>query len=162
MPDINNIIDFINEEQKNNNDFERCKYLILFDEIFTIIQKNKNNYNTLRKITSFLAQLRKRGIIFISTAQIWSEIPIEYRRLCRYQISCHMFNVPLVNRAFLFNDVNDGYNAKWDNDSQDFVAPRLSTNFMKGNTSIINAYDTYEVIEYKPDKEGTTKVKAFK
>lgn len=94
-----------------------------------------------------MAQLRKRGIIFVTTAQEWSEIPLTFRRFCRFQVSCHMFSIPIINKAFLTNKVNDGYNAKWDNDSQEFVAPTLQTNFSKGNLDVINMYDTFEVIK---------------
>ena len=57
-----------------------------------------------------------------------------------------MFAVPIFNRAFLLNRINDGYNARWNNDIQDFEAPLLQTNFSKGNLRIIDVYDTFEVI----------------
>lgn len=153
MKDIFDIIDFIEKEQKKNGDFQRCQYLIFFDEIFSVIEKNKTNVEDLRRLTLFLAQLRKRGIVFISTAQIWSKIPKEYRDLCRFQVDCHMFNVPLINKAFLINSVNDGYNSKWDETQQDFVAPRLALNFYKANKEIIEIYDTFEVIDFRKDKK---------
>lgn len=149
MKDIIDIIDFIERKQKENKDFQRCQYLIFFDEIFSVIQKNERNSVVLTRIVNFLAQLRKRGIIFVSTAQIWSEIPIQYRKLCRFAIDCHMFNVPLVDFAISTNKIMDGYNAKWDNDLQDFVAPTIQTNVFKCNKEITEQYDTYEVISYK-------------
>lgn len=58
-----------------------------------------------------------------------------------------MFSIPFFNKAFLSNTINDGYNAKWNNDTQEFEAPVLQTNFSKGNLDIINMYDTFEVIK---------------
>lgn len=144
-PDILNIIDIVinNTDSDLNN---RCKYLIVFDEIFTVLMRNAKNMKYLTPITNFLAQLRKRGVIFITTAQVWNEIPIEFRRLCRFQVNCKMPNIPLINRAFTFNEVCDGYNCKWDNDQQDFVAPILQTNIAKAEKDIIYMYDTFETI----------------
>ena len=98
-----------------DNDFDnRCKYIVLFDEIFTVLMRNAKNLQYLIPITNFLAQLRKRKIIFITTAQIWNEIPIEFRRLCRFVVNCHMFN--FFGRALTINRVGDGYNTKWSDD----------------------------------------------
>ena len=96
-----------------------------------------------------MAQLRKRSLIFVTTAQEWSEIPLTFRKFCRFQVSCKMFSVPLLNRAFLLNRVNDGYNARWNEQIQDFEAPLLQTNFSKANFYIVNLYDTFEVIKTK-------------
>lgn len=140
IDDIIELINFI----KINHDKNGKKYIILFDEIFTILMRGQA-VNT--EILSFLAQLRKRGLIFVTTAQEWSEIPLTFRKFCRFQISCNMFSVPILNRAFLLNRINDGYNARWNNDLQDFEAPLIQTNFSKGNLYIIQLYDTYEVIK---------------
>lgn len=140
IDDIIELINFI----KVNHDKNGKKYIILFDEIFTILMRGQA-VNT--EILSFLAQLRKRGLIFVTTAQEWSEIPLTFRKFCRFQVSCKMFSVPLLNRAFLLNRINDGYNARWNNDLQDFEAPLLQTNFSKGNLHIIEIYDTFEVIK---------------
>lgn len=139
MKKIDDIIDFMIEHENDDN-----KYIIFFDEIFTILEK-KSTIN--KKILSFISQLRKRKIIFVTTAQEWSEINITFRRYVRFQVSCHMFSIPVFKRAFLINKVNDGDNIKWDNDSQDWIAPTVSTNFMKGNLEIIESYDTFETIE---------------
>lgn len=111
MTDINDIIDFLEEHENDGK-----KYIIFFDEIFTILEK-KTAIN--KKILSFISQLRKRKIIFVTTAQEWSEINITFRRYVRFQVSCNMFSVPIINRAFLINKINDGDGIKWDNDSQD-------------------------------------------
>ena len=139
--DINDIIDYCTSFKDNDENV-----IIFFDEIFTILEK-KTAINT--KILSFISQLRKRKIIFITTAQEWSEINITFRRYCRYQIDCNMFAIPLFKTAFIFNSINDGDNIKWDNDSQEFVAPRVQANFSKCNESIIKSYDTFETIATK-------------
>ena len=137
--DINDIIDYCTTFKENEENV-----IIFFDEIFTILEKNtKMN----KKILSFISQLRKRKIIFITTAQEWAEINITFRRYCRYQIECNMFSLPIFHTALLFNSINDGDQIKWDNDLQEFVAPRISANFSKGNKSIIESYDTYETIQ---------------
>lgn len=142
---MDNILDIIQFVVENSLETERSKYLIFFDEIFTVLMKQKV---VNQDILSFLAQLRKRGIIFVSTAQNWSEIPISFRRFCRYQINCNMFAIPILfKQAFLLNTVCDGYNAKWDSMQQDFIAPVLQTNFAKGERRIINMYDTFETIK---------------
>ena len=139
MTNINDIIDFMVEHENDGN-----KYILFFDEIFTILEK-KTAIN--KKILSFISQLRKRKIIFVTTAQEWSEINITFRRYVRFQVSCNMFSIPLFKLAFLINKVNDGDGIKWDNDSQDWIAPTIATNFMKGNQSIIDSYDTFETIK---------------
>lgn len=139
MTNINDIIDFMVEHENDEN-----KYILFFDEIFTILEK-KTAIN--KKILSFISQLRKRKIIFVTTAQEWSEINITFRRYVRFQVSCNMFAIPICKLAFLINKVNDGDGIKWDNDSQDWIAPTIATNFMKGNKSVIDSYDTFETIK---------------
>lgn len=138
-PDILKIIDYCKSFDDN-----KANIIIFFDEIFTILEK-KTAINS--DILSFISQLRKRHIIFITTAQEWSEINITFRRYCRYQIDCNMFSLPFVHRAFIFNVINDGDLIKWDNDSQEFVAPRISANFAKCNRYVVESYDTYETIQ---------------
>lgn len=138
---IEGIIDFV---EKHYNDTDK-KYIIFFDEIFTILEK-KQAIN--KKILSFISQLRKRKIIFVTTAQEWSEINITFRRYVRFQVSCNMFSVPfLKNTAFLLNKINDGDGIKWNNDLQDWEAPTIKTQFSKGNVEIIQSYDTFETIQ---------------
>lgn len=142
IDNILELIDFI----KRNHEKNGKKYIILFDEIFTILMRGQS-VNT--EILSFLAQLRKRSLIFVTTAQEWSEIPLTFRKFCRFQVSCNMFPVPILNRAFLINRINDGYNARWNEQIQDFEAPLVQTNFSKANRYIIELYDTFEVIQNK-------------
>ena len=137
IDDINELIDYC---VANYND---KKIIIFFDEIFTILEK-KTAIN--KKILSFISQLRKRKIIFITTAQEWAEVNITFRRYVRFQIDCNMFNLPLFNRAFLFYSINDGDNIKWDEQAQEFIAPRLSGYIGKAKKNIIEEYDTFETI----------------
>lgn len=102
-----------------------------------------------KKILSFLSQLRKRKIIFVTTAQEWSEINITFRRYVRFQISCNMISLPFLKTAICYNVVNDGDQIRWDNDTQDFIAPRISAKLSKGVEGIIRSYDTFETISTK-------------
>ena len=80
---LDNIYDIIRFCKENIKDNKEDKYIIFFDEIFTILEKNTR---LNKEILSFLSQLRKRSIILITTAQEWAEINITFRRYCRYQI----------------------------------------------------------------------------
>lgn len=135
---INDIIRYCTQFKDNDENI-----IIFFDEIFTILEK-KTAIN--KDILSFISQLRKRKIIFVTTAQEWSEINITFRRYVRYQIECNMFSLPILHNAFIYNVINDGDQIKWDNDSQEFIAPRVAANFAKCNRSIVESYDTYETI----------------
>lgn len=123
---------------------EKKKFLIFFDEIFTVLEKSGS---LCSEILSFISQLRKRQVIFVSTAQEWSEINISFRRYCRFQVACNMFALPFSKTALVVNKINDGYQIKWDNDLQEFVAPTIRTNFSKGEKRIIEQYDTFETIK---------------
>ena len=138
---LSNILDIIDycENFKENEQ----NVIIFFDEIFTILEK-QTKIN--KRILSFISQLRKRKIIFITTAQEWAEVNITFRRYVRFQIECNMISFPFTHTAFIFNSINDGDLIKWDNDSQEFLAPRISANFAKANLAVINSYDTYETI----------------
>lgn len=140
---FDNITDIISFCKRKIKDNRKDKYIIFFDEIFTILEK-KTAIN--KEILSFISQLRKRNIIFITTAQEWSEINITFRRYCRYQIDCNMFSIPFTHTAFIFNSINDGDNIKWDEKEQEFLAPRVSANFSKCNKYVIDSYDTFETI----------------
>lgn len=140
---FDNITDIINYCKNNIIDNRRDKYIIFFDEIFTILEK-KQAIN--KEILSFISQLRKRNIILITTAQEWAEINITFRRYCRYEIDCNMFALPFSKTAFIFNSINDGDQIRWDEQQQEFVAPRISANFSKCNKYVIDSYDTFETI----------------
>lgn len=139
MADFMYIINFIIQKSED----PKYKFIILYDEIFSVIEKA----GALKKdFLTFLSQLRKRGIIMVSTAQYWAEINITLRRYCRFQIDCSMISIPFLKKALCINLINDGDAIRWDNDIQDFIAPLIQTNVFKGNKEIIDKYDTYETI----------------
>ena len=129
--------------KKCENEQFRNTYIIFYDEIFTLLEK-QTRMN--KDILAFLSQMRKRGIYFVTTAQEWLEINITFRRYTRYQIECNMFNLPLFKKAVLINPVYDATKMKWSQEDNEYVAPIVQTNIKKGNVEIINQYDTYETI----------------
>lgn len=139
---MDNIIKII-EFYESLKEEEQKRYLLFFDEIFTILQRGTRMNN---RILPFLSQLRKRGIIFVTTAQEWRLIPLEFRLYVRYEVKCNMISLPFSHTAFIINKVNDGSTIKWDDQEQDFLAQNLQTNIMKGNKEIIDSYDTFETI----------------
>lgn len=134
--DFNQLVRFANSLKDRN-------FIVFFDEIFSVLEK-KGALN--KQSLTFISQLRKRGVILVSTAQEWSEINITFRRYCRFKVDCNMFGLPFIHTAFLLNKVCDGDLIYWDKDLQDHVAPTIETNFRKGNKYIIDLYDTYETI----------------
>ena len=58
-----------------------------------------------------------------------------------------MWNLPLFNCAFSVNEINDGYQMKWDNLENEYVSPRIKTTIKKCSLAIANSYDTYETIQ---------------
>lgn len=118
-------------------------FMIFFDEIFTILEKGGS---LSVEVLSFISQLRKRKVYFVTTAQEWSEINITFRRYCRYQVCCNMISLPFSKTAILINKINDAYQMKWDGDLQEFIAPTIRTNISKGMKSVIDSYDTFETI----------------
>ena len=134
IKDFNNIIDYINDSQN-------CHFLIFYDEIFSYLDDHMT-----KKMRNFLSQLRKRKILLVTTAQEWREINLSFRKYVRFHIAPMMFSLPLTHDAFIIKEVNDGDLIHWDNDAQDFVAPRIETIFSKCSLDIANSYDTYETI----------------
>lgn len=143
ITDISELINYVLSYCDSLEFDEVPNIIIFFDEIFTVLEK-QTRIN--KDILSFISQLRKRKIIFVTTAQEWLEINVTFRRYVRFQIACNMFSLPVLKTAFLLNFVNDGEQLKWDNEENEYIAPRLSTNFSKGNLSIIESYDTFETI----------------
>lgn len=143
IDDISELISYVLSYCDKLDFDEQPNILIFFDEIFTVLEK-QTRIN--KDILSFISQLRKRKIIFITTAQEWLEINITFRRYVRFQIACNMISFPITKTAFLINAVNNGEQLKWDNDENEYIAPRISTKFSKGNLSIIESYDTFETI----------------
>lgn len=116
--------------------------IIVYDEIFTALTKT-SKMNT--DVLDFLSQMRKRRIIFITTAQEWLEINITLRRYCRYQIDCRMLNI--CNLGILIKSMYDAEQMSWSNDDNEYVAPLVETTVSKCNVSVANSYDTFEQIK---------------
>lgn len=116
--------------------------IIVYDEIFTALTKSSK---ITTDVLDFLSQMRKRRIIFITTAQEWLEINMTLRRYCRYQIQCRMIN--FLGLGILIKTFHDAESMKWSNDEQEYVAPLLETSVSKCNISVANSYDTFEQIE---------------
>lgn len=116
--------------------------IIFYDEIFTALTKS-SRINT--DVLDFLSQMRKRRIIFITTAQEWLEINITLRRYCRYQIECQMLNI--LGLGVLVKRMYDAEQLKWSNDDNEYIAPLIETTISKCNLSVANSYDTFEQIK---------------
>ena len=121
---------------------EKTGCIIVYDEIFTALTKS-SKMNT--DVLDFLSQMRKRGIIFLTTAQEWLEINITLRRYCRYQIECNMISV-FGLFGILIKSFYDAEQMKWSNLDNEYIAPIISTTITKCRLKIANSYDTYEQI----------------
>lgn len=114
--------------------------IIVYDEIFTALTKTSRMNN---EVLDFLSQMRKRKIIFLTTAQEWLEINITLRRYCRYQIDCSMRTFFV---GILMKKMYDAENMKWSNEINEYDAPLLTTTIEKCNVEVANSYDTFEQI----------------
>ena len=131
---INGIDELLSLRNKTN-----C--IIVFDEIFTILQKGTKMNDD---ILDFLSQMRKREMIFITTAQEWLEINMTLRRYCRYQIECNMISI--FGYPILFKKMYDAEKMKWSQEENEYIAPLISTTISHGLKKVILSYDTYEQI----------------
>lgn len=116
--------------------------IIFYDEIFTALTRSsKMNIEVL----DFLSQMRKRRIIFITTAQEWLEINMTLRRYCRFQIECSMQN--FLSLGILIKRCYDAEQLKWSQEDNEYIAPLISTTISKCNLYVANSYDTFEQIK---------------
>lgn len=118
--------------------------IIVFDEIFTALTKT-SKMNT--DVLDFLSQMRKRRIIFITTAQEWLEINITLRRYCRYQIDCNMISI--FGYPILIKHLKDAEQMTWSQNDNEYIAPLIETTISHGMKSVITSYDTFEQIDTK-------------
>lgn len=116
--------------------------VIVYDEIFTALTKSTK---LSQEVLDFLSQMRKRRIVFLTTAQEWLEINITLRRYCRFQIECKMFNI--LGLGILLKCMYDAEQLKWSNDDNEYIAPLVETTISKCNVSVANSYDTFEQIK---------------
>lgn len=112
--------------------------VFVYDEIFTELQKH-SKLNS--EVLDFLCQMRKRKIIFLTTAQEWAEIPLTFRRFCRYQIDCSMINIFVT--SILIKRFNDAENMKWDEQYQEHIAPLIDITITHCRKFIADSYDTF-------------------
>lgn len=121
--------------------------IIFYDEIFSLLDKQtKINKDVL----SFLSQMRKLDIIFITTCQEWLELPMTLRRYCRFQIKCKIITPPLFS-SLLIKQFNNAELMKFDKDENEYIAPLITNTISKLNYYLLNSYDTYEVINPNED-----------
>lgn len=116
--------------------------IIVYDEIFTALTRT-SKINT--DVLDFLSQMRKRHIVFITTAQEWLEISITLRRYCRYEIECNIFTLPGL--SILIKKFYDAESMKWSQDDNEYVAPLLEVSIEKVQKRVANSYDTHEQIK---------------
>ncbi len=116
--------------------------IIFYDEIFTALTKTSR---MTKEVLDFLSQMRKRRIIFITTAQEWLEINITLRRYCRFQVECGMRNI--LGLGIITKHCYDAEQLKWSNEENEYVAPLVETTIAKCNVKIANSYDTFEQIK---------------
>lgn len=121
---------------------DQSNCIIVYDEIFTALTKSSR---MTTDVLDFLSQMRKRQIIFITTAQEWLEINITLRRYCRFQIDCNMKNI--LGLGILTKHFYDAERMKWSNEDNEYIAPLLETTISKCNIRIAKAYDTFEQIK---------------
>lgn len=120
-------------------EYDKKKQLIfVYDEIFTELQKGSK---LDKPVIDFLCQMRKRKIIFLTTAQEWAEIPLTFRRFCRYEIDCKMINLFVI--GILLKHFKDAENMKWSDEEQEHVAPLVSNTITKTRKWIANSYNTF-------------------
>ena len=115
--------------------------IIVYDEIFTALTK-QSKMNT--DVLDFLSQMRKRRIVFITTAQEWLEINMTLRRYCRYQIECNM--ISLFGYPILIKKMYDAEQMKWSQLDNEYIAPLIDTTISHGLKKVIKSYDTFEQI----------------
>ena len=121
---------------------DKTDCIIFYDEIFTALTKSSK---ITKEVLDFLSQMRKRRIIFITTAQEWLEINITLRRYCRFQIECKMLNI--FGLGLLIKRMYDAEQLKWDNLENEYIAPLVETTISKCNIRVANSYDTFEQIK---------------
>ena len=137
--DFEKIYDFLKTLGPN----ECENYIIFYDELFTLIEKGKLDKDML----SFISQMRKRHLYLFTTVQEWLELNVTFRRYVRFQVQCSMFNFKPFGFAISINKVNDAYQMKWDNLSNEYICPIIKTTIKKCSKLIADSYDTFEVIK---------------
>jgi len=115
---------------------------IIYDEIFTWMTKSTRISDDIQE---FLSQQRKQNNIFITTAQEWLNIPIEFRRFVRIQIDCKTRPLGKLG-GIIIEKYYDAYNMAWDNLANEYVAPLITNKISKYERRFMITYDTNERI----------------
>jgi len=120
---------------------------IVYDEIFTLLSKTRKLPPAKAEILEeFLTQQRKMHNIFITTAQEWLNIPIEFRRFVRVQVECR--TRPLGKFGGILTEIYyDATNMEWDNLQNEYVAPLMTRKYSKYEKRFMTTYDTEERIK---------------
>lgn len=151
------ILSLLKDLRENNK-----QLVITYDEIFTELLRNSS---LAKPVMDFLCQMRKRKIIFLTTCQEWSELPLSFRRFCRFQIDCDM--KPFLWTGFLIKTFHDAENMKWSNEEQEHIAPIIETTITKCRKYIADSYDTFLRISsvdfagLNAQQQATTKIPSF-
>lgn len=122
--------------------------IIFFDEIFTALSKKSSSRLTRQQsneVLDFLSQMRKRKIIFITTAQEWLEMDMTLRRYCRFQIECNMIN--FLGLGLLIKSCYNAEQMRWSSNDNEYIAPLVETTISKCNKKVADSYDTFEQIK---------------
>lgn len=126
---------------------DKRNIIIVFDEIFTLLSKKDPKTSVQwAEFLPFLAQMRKRHIKLLTTAQEWLEIDLTFRRYCRFQIQCHSFNIPFFRFGILKKTVCNVDDMIFNKEIMEYEAPPILTLFTKYSKDIVKHFDTYEVI----------------
>lgn len=125
-------------------DQEDC--YIVYDEIFTLLSKTRKlPPQKAEVLEEFLTQQRKQRNIFLTTAQEWLNIPIDFRRFVRVQVDCA--TRPLGKLGGILKETYyDATNMEWDNLQNEYVAPLITMKFSKYEKRFMTSYDTEERI----------------
>lgn len=126
--------------RKFDNGFYDKEYIIFWDELFSMVTKG----DLPQEIRTFISQLRKRHLILLTTVQEWLDTNISFRRYVKFSTNCSMRNI--LGSAWSKNVTVSGYDLKWDDTQNEYVAPVLSTTIRKARKSVADSYDTDEII----------------
>lgn len=133
----NNIYTIIDKFDKGIYDKD---YIIYFDELFSMVVKG----DLPQEIRTFISQLRKRHLIFLTTVQEWLDTNVSFRRYVKFSTNCRMRN--RFGSAWSKNVTISGYDMHWDNLQNEYVAPVICTTIRKCRKSVADSYDTDEII----------------
>lgn len=142
-----NIYDVIS---KFNNGVYDKEYIIFWDELFSMVTKG----DLPQEIRVFISQLRKRHLILLTTMQEWLDTNISFRRYVKFSTNCSSRNI--LGSCWSKNVTISGYDLKWDNIANEYVAPVLSTTIRKCRKEVADSYDTDEIIGISNKRQNSS------